>query len=602
VNGIALALFGPLVGPECRRAVARGWLVLVRTIAAVLLALVLLGFWFWWSLSLENDPTYQPPVLLRFGIVVLEIMSLIIAVVMAPAVMAGSLAGEKERGALGLLLTTRVNAFEIVLGRTFGKLSQLAMMVLAPAPLIALLAATARFPLSAQLMLVTLPLVIAFGGLGISAAASSVSKRGRDALIAVYLALVVVLFGPRLLPVTVAQFLAPLNPFAGAWPLADRESSYPALAVSAVWFTLGWIGIGIAAWRLRPTCLAQAGGEARGKRVRRIAIPPIGDRPMMWKELFIDRVGTIGRVGRWLGLLISLTLVGAGFAVLILTALGADTSRDPGLSGWLGWLGGAISTTGIPLVCLLQWAVGLRAAVTIASERERGTWDGLLTSPLEGGEIVRGKLWGSLFALRWLFLATVWVWFIGLICGVLRWHEVVVWISHVLIVGAFMAAVGVRSSLASATATRSMSVTIGAWLAVYALASVVSVVVAAVLAILGLLLGLLAQQLGFVFGRAPAIGWFFLMFQLGYQLSLLGIFLGITLSVVSEARLRFDRVAGRMAGGEVEVAVDQLLYSKSLEPVSEAELFKWSTGRDAPISAPSGDDEPEGVAAGPAVG
>src|SRR5262249_51237857 len=152
-----------------------------------------------------------------------------------------------------------------------------------------------------------------------------------------------------------------------------------------------------------------------------------------------------------------LVLVGAGLAVLILTAMGADTSRDPGISGWLGWLGGAISRSGIPLVCLLQWAVGLRAAVTIASAREKGTWDGVWTSPLEGGEIVRGKLWGSLFALRWLFLAAVWAWGVGLICGVLKWDEVVVWILHVLIVGAFMAAVGVRSSLASPTATRSMS-------------------------------------------------------------------------------------------------------------------------------------------------
>ena len=129
----ATALFGPLVVPECRRSVARGWLVLVRTIVAILLALVLVGFWGFWDLSVQQDAAYQPPQLLRDAILVLEAMLLTTAILMAPAVMAGSLAGEKERGALGLLLTSRVNALEIVLGRCSGKLSQLFMMLLVTA-------------------------------------------------------------------------------------------------------------------------------------------------------------------------------------------------------------------------------------------------------------------------------------------------------------------------------------------------------------------------------------------------------------------------------------------------------------------------------------
>ena len=44
---------------------------------------------------------------------------------------------------------------------------------------------------------------------------------------------------------------------------------------------------------------------------------------------------------------------------------------------------------------LIQWAIGLRAAVAISSERERGTWDALLTSPLEGSRDRPGQALGE---------------------------------------------------------------------------------------------------------------------------------------------------------------------------------------------------------------
>jgi ABC-type transport system involved in multi-copper enzyme maturation permease subunit len=602
VIDVASNLLGPLVVPECRRSVARGWLILVRTIVAVLLLLVLIGFWFWWDLSVQGDPGYQPPTLLRVGMLILDGMMLTTALVMAPAVMAGSLAGEKERGALGLLLTTRVNAFEIVLGRCSGKLSQLAMMLLACVPALALLSASLGFHLSSLLALVGTPLVVAFGGVGIAAAASSVSKRGRDALIAVYLFLVLALVGPALVPAgAVRDFVAPLSPYSSVAPLAWYDSSLESLRVSSVWFAMGCAGIAISAWRLRPSCLWHYSGESRS-RIRRLAIPHVGDRPMLWKELFIDRVGSVGRVGRLIGLLLVLILVAAGLATAVLFMLGASPDRDPGISGWLGWLSGAIKGTGFVLACIIQCAIGLRAAVTISSERERGTWDGLLTSPLEGGEIVWGKLWGSLFALRWLFMATIWLWAVAWFCSVIAWNDVVVWTAHALIVGAFMAAIGVRSSLASATATRSMSVTIGTWLASYALASIVAVVAAALISVFILLFGLIAQQLGLLSPRSRAVGWLGFVFTISYQLSILGLFLGATSLIVSEARLRFDRVAGRMSGGEVEVALDQFLHAQPMAPVSEADLFNRPSQYAKP-RAENGDDVSERAhePAGPVV-
>ena len=113
---------------------------------------------------------------------------------------------------------------------------------------------------------------------------------------------------------------------------------------------------------------------------------------------------------------------------------------------------------------LLQWAIGLRAAVSIASERERATWDALLMSPLEPREIVRAKVFGSLYALRWMVAAMILAWTLALVVGAVSIHEYVVWIAGNTVAGALMAAIGVRCSLSLPTATKAMTWTIALWL------------------------------------------------------------------------------------------------------------------------------------------
>ena len=41
----------------------------------------------------------------------------------------------------------------------------------------------------------------------------------------------------------------------------------------------------------------------------------------------------------------------------------------------------------------------------------------------------------------------------------------------------------------------------------------------------------------------------------------------ITILVVADTRVRFDRIAGRITGGAVESRVDAFLYGHSLQPV-----------------------------------
>src|SRR5262249_1050653 len=124
-------------------------------------------------------------------------------------------------------------------------------------------------------------------------------------------------------------------------------------------------------------------------------------------------------------------------------------------------LGGFLGTL---LGWLLQWGVGLRAAVSIASERERGTWDALLMTTLVPSEISIAKLVGSLYALRYLAAAMLLACSLAWCVEAVTTREYVIWLVVNLMMGAYMAAIGVRFSLSLPTATKAMSWTIAVWL------------------------------------------------------------------------------------------------------------------------------------------
>src|SRR5690606_14562759 len=109
----------------------------------------------------------------------------------------------------------------------------------------------------------------------------------------------------------------------------------------------------------------------------------------LWKELHIERNQSMNRLVRWL---LNLALGGVMFATLALGGLISWAelfANDPKLSAWAEetlWL--VVRVSSLPLCWLIQWSMALRAAGAISSERERAAWDSLLTSPLEGREIV----------------------------------------------------------------------------------------------------------------------------------------------------------------------------------------------------------------------
>ena len=566
---LANLVFGHLAGPECRRALARGWLTVVRTlVGALLAAIVLILLWIWWLSSL-SDPFYKPTELMTIGLAIVAPILLTIVVVQAPAVLAGSLAGERERGILQLLLTTAVSPREIVTGRLLGKLSQVVMILLAGIPLMTLLAAWNGLSLLEALSFVLLLTAVGFGAGGLAVGASIVSRRGRDALLSVYILMLVLILSPLLsaagLPAQAVMWLTWFNPYTSMNRLIVEREIAPALATSGFWLVIGVLGTAVASWRLRPTCLAL--GEVVKKSRRRIWVPALGDRPMLWKELYIERVSSLGRFGRWLGALITVLIGGGSLALGGIIVWSLFVRGDTDWSGWATSVlaGSLLSANGVFMGWLLQWAIGLRAAVSIASERERATWDALLMSPLQPGEIVRAKLSGSLNALRWMAGAMLLAWTLAVVVGAVSVGEYFSWIAANATAGVLMAALGVRCSLSLPTATKAMTWTIGLWMASVGVVAFIALSMIALVCLIFVAIWMMEVQYGFVLITSRP--WFPMRFAVGWPLSVDLVTLVITFLIVLDTSLRFDRIAGRMAGGAVASTVDRWLHGHTLQPV-----------------------------------
>lgn len=569
---LATLLFGPLAGPECRRAVARGWLILVRSLAATaLFGVAVIVLWTWW-IAQQYDPTHRPYYEVRFGLAAVEFMLVTIAMVLGPALMAGSLAGERERGVLALLLTTRVSAREVVTGRLAGKFSQVGMILLGGAPALVLLTALAGIHPATLFVLLLLPTAVALGCGGLAAVASTLSRRGRDALLAVYMMELIGMLSPLAGNLASSgsayEGIAAFNPFSGIKDLAFNESTGTVWLSSALWVITGALGTTLACWKLRPSCLSPNEGERTPRfRSRRGLVPPVDEkRPMVWKELFIERVGTLGRFGRWVGLILVLILIGGSLGLMGAITWHEFRPGDPDVSAWArDQMGTWVGLTGGFLACLIQWAIGLRAAVSISAERERGTWDALLTSPLDAREIVLGKLWGNLYALRWLIFASLLAWITGGITDSFPLNLGVRWSLDVMFIGAFMAAVGVRTSLSCQTATRAMALTIGFWLGAYVVVLITTWILLCVGILASNAVWMLAAELGLVAPLASI--WFPVPWYIAWPFATDSLYLLATLLIVSDTRLRFDRIAGRMTQGQIAIAFDEFLYGRPMAPI-----------------------------------
>src|SRR5262249_5467925 len=96
----------------------------------------------------------------------------------------------------------------------------------------------------------------------------------------------------------------------------------------------------------------------------------------------------------------------ASFVPPLLIIMNNRLTPQAKLAGISDWTRAA----GAMVACLLLVGVAVRAATNISSERDRWTWDSLLSSPLTASDILFAKWLGSVLSVRcgWVWLGATW--------------------------------------------------------------------------------------------------------------------------------------------------------------------------------------------------
>lgn len=119
----------------------------------------------------------------------LTAMQLALIVVVAPALSAVSIAGERERQTFDLLLVTGVGTRKIVLGKLVENFAFIALLICAGAPVMMLAHVTAGIPVLRVLATLLYLLAIALEALSVGMVCSALCRRTLSAIVMTYLAI-----------------------------------------------------------------------------------------------------------------------------------------------------------------------------------------------------------------------------------------------------------------------------------------------------------------------------------------------------------------------------------------------------------------------------
>ena len=365
--------------------------------------------------------------------------TLVAALVVVPAIAAGSIATERDRRTIEYLFATDLSNAEIVLSKLFAKLLLVGKLLIVALPVLAIFRLLGGIPgdllLAFYLVLGSTCLVLVMLSLSVSVWTS----RARDAFTKVYLLLVALLLLPTLASgllgwftcktqilemirssiVTVCDAINSVNPLwvyfqatgagGGALGLSLDFDAIWRLVISHVVISalLATVAV-LAVRRVHLGSLGKSASKEKKPLLESMRFrPPLGSQPMVWKECFARTAGTkLGWIGRIAILLIVAVTLGIGITAFV-NAISAGSSRWQ--QTWEIYMVCTVGTTflyGSGVVLL----VGVRAAGLISYEKERDCWLSLLATPLSGSEIVGAKMLGNLYSFRWLPLPMFVVW------------------------------------------------------------------------------------------------------------------------------------------------------------------------------------------------
>ena len=475
-------LFGPVLLYDLIRLGRQSRYVLLRALFPVGLLLLL---WFGYLSSHQGiTPTHRTMAEFASSFFTAFVtVQMALCYLFTPVFTAGAIAEEKDRKRVDFLFATDLQNQEIVIGKLTARIANLGLLILAGLPVLSLMEFWGG--LDPEL----LALCYAATGLSVvSLAALSIllsvfARRARDAILLVYLILIaylglsfvlyLVLSHPLMASKPIVSWLPTLTlgklsrGFGAGNVLVARSLVLEGLAKGATIHAIVWrlffryvvfhalvtiASVTVAAWKVREKVLV----ELRPAQPTTKTIFPkgrlfdIGTRPLIWKELCIERGMSFNRAGRILGLLFVLS----SFLPLVLMISGAIyefvsyhmpvryiwDSLGINVNVWVGIVGTSAA-------CLTLLAIAVRAATSIPNEHERLTFESLASIPLPSRNILNAKWLGSIWSVRGGVAWLASVWFIGVLLGGLSPFTVPLLVLSWAVYAAFCASLGLACSV-----------------------------------------------------------------------------------------------------------------------------------------------------------
>jgi ABC-type transport system involved in multi-copper enzyme maturation permease subunit len=501
-------LFGPVLVFDLVRAARRRRYFFVRMLYAGMLAIILFwGYFLVYTIASERNRSLTNNDMVEFSSGIFYTIMIVqfgIAALLTPAYTAGAIAEEKDRKTLPFLLATDLRDREIILGKLLSRLLNLTLFVLTGLPILSFLQFVGGVDPGLLLAGFAATFLTMLGLASLSIFNSVLTKKARDAIVMTYVEAVayLALSGMSWLlfllppgwtnfpststwasPVTVGDLVEWFNAgnlvsavaqiFAELHRGGRLDLLVPKLLRNFAVFQvlLSLVCLGWAISRLRPQALKEAGEVPRRRRgpLSFLPRPRIGQWPMIWKEVFVER----GFRLHWVARTVVVLLIIASFLPVIgIVAYLLDQLNNPslyryaqpglmwdyfrqGMNAWVRFMGTGIS-------CLMLIAVAVRAAGSISGERDRHTLDDLLTSPMGSDAILFGKWLGSLCSVRWAWLWLLGVWVTAGVCGALSPIAVGLHVAAWCIYAAFLANLGLWFSMVSRTTLRAIVSTLTA--------------------------------------------------------------------------------------------------------------------------------------------
>jgi len=391
----------------------RGRVVLLRAAYALALLIALYGLhsqrfagsWVYngrqveWS-TVTVDAAAMAPFAEEFSSVFLFVQ-IVAVLLLTPAYMAGAIAEERQRGTLDCLLTTHLTPTQIVLGKLASRLAHLFGVLLTGLPILALLplwggvspeVILSGFAVNGLTMLLA-------GAIGICSSARARSVRG--AVASTYLGIgmaclglsCMVAYGGVIVAAVVTLPLAAVFVVVAVRELVPRTrihtppSELTARHLSATMPPPPWLYPAVA-----------------------FPLPPVSDRPLLWKEMFLGGSDFVRIVMLFLQMFVFLFAISVAILLSLTSAISGDVEvRDK--------LHGVVVFVVVGVLTAVFLGTVTHASMSVGREREERTLDMLLTLPGGRDAILRSKWLGSMLCSQWLLAGLLAVVVLGVLGG-----------------------------------------------------------------------------------------------------------------------------------------------------------------------------------------